>query len=595
MVVRFSKMCSVVKSNLSETWINFVICSFAMVLASPPAVADDFPNDDAVGVVRLQEYLANQEQSAQRPVEAVPVLVPDLPVSSTISPENSAEEQSPKFLRDDPSPPSHDYGVPLYAERVPYVSLEEEEHSGHHFGEHFLEMLSMPGEPLAHFTEFLTCSEHDEPQTELECRPIGLQPVPCRPDLLFETNERFLAPGFLEEGIELPTGVIWRPSFWVFGTYRAGYSYQGRNGSEDLSELTNRLDLFGQLNLSGTERLLVGLRPFDEESGSTRRFSAVDLQEGDTIDGMNAAIQTLFFEGDFGEIFPNLDPFDYGTLDIGFSVGRQPMSFQQGLLINEDRIDATTVTRNTVYGMGNLNLRMTGVYAWDEINRNNNQHDSQAQLVGLFTESDFLKSTVNADIAYVHSESNLGSVFAFGLSAIQRIHGHENTYNTSLHVLGSIPTEGETVASGRGVLLFGQSSWTPHHTNDLVYLNGFWAIDKFTSPARGTLAGGPLGQTGILFAAAGLGRFGAPLSNQASDVAGGSLGYQLFFNHTKQQVIFELGGRESTNGGDGALGTGTRFQRALNQHWILVVDGFVSKQESRDVVPGARIEVLAKF
>ncbi|MDA7528148.1 hypothetical protein N8590_04095, partial [bacterium] len=112
---------------------------------------------------------------------------------------------------------------------------------------------------------------------------------------------------------------------------------------------------------------------------------------------------------------------------------------------------------------------------------------------------------------------------------------------------------------------------------------------------RGTLAGGPLGQTGILFAAAGLGRFGAPLSNQASDVAGGSLGYQLFFNHTKQQVIFEVGGRESTNGGDGALGAGTRFQRALNQHWILVIDGFVSKQESRDVIPGARIEVLAKF
>lgn len=595
MVVRFSKMCSIVKSILSTTWINFAFSGVAMVCVAQSAVADDISNDETVGVVRLLEYSANQVESAQTPVEATPILIPDLPESSTISADASVEEQSPKFLKDDPSPPSYDYGVPLYAERVPYISLEDEEHSGHHLGEHFLEVLSMPAEPLAHFTEFLTCSEHDEPQTELECRPIGLQPIPCRPDLLFETNERFLAPGFLEEGIELPTGVIWRPSFWVFGTYRAGYSYQGRDGSDDLSELSHRLDLFGQLNLSGTERLLIGMRPFDKESGSTRRFSAVDLQDGETIDGMNAAIQTLFFEGDFGEIFPNLDPFDFGTLDIGFSVGRQPMSFQQGLLINEDRIDATTVTRNTVSGMGNLNLRMTGVYAWDEINRNNNQHDSRAQLVGLFTESDFLKSTVNADIAYVHSESNLGSVFAFGLSAIQRFHGHENTYNTSLHVLGSIPTEGETTASGRGVLLFGQSSWTPHHTNDLVYLNGFWAIDQFTSPARGTLAGGPLGQTGILFAAAGLGRFGAPLSNQASDVAGGSLGYQLFFNHTKQQVIFEVGGRESTNGGDGALGAGTRFQRALNQHWILVIDGFVSKQESRDVIPGARIEVLAKF
>ncbi|WP_230379703.1 hypothetical protein, partial [Microbacterium sp. ZXX196] len=75
-----------------------------------------------------------------------------------------------------------------------------------------------------------------------------------------------------------------------------------------------------------------------------------EFREGQWLDGLNADIQTLFFEGDFGEIFPNLDPYDVHRYDIGFSIGRQPVSFQQGLLINEDMVDAVTVTRNTVNG-----------------------------------------------------------------------------------------------------------------------------------------------------------------------------------------------------------------------------------------------------
>ena len=129
-----------------------------------------------------------------------------------------------------------------------------------------------------------------------------------------------------------------------------------------------------------------------------------------------------------------------------------------------------------------------------------------------------------------------------------------------------------------------------------MYLNGFWAIDQFTSPARGTLAGGPLGQTGILFSAAGLGRFGSALSNQASDAAGASLGDQMFFEHTRQQVVFEVGGRKSTNGvDDGAIAAGVRYQKAIGQHWVMIVDGIVAKAEGRDVAPGTRIEFLAKF
>jgi hypothetical protein len=190
----------------------------------------------------------------------------------------------------------------------------------------------------------------------------------------------------------------------------------------------------------------------------------------------------------------------------------------------------------------------------------------------------------------------MGDLMAVGLSAIQRLHGFHNTYNSSVHFLGSFPTDGETPASQQGELLFSQLSWTPHHTDDLVYVNAFWAIDTFVSPARGPLMGGPLGQTGILFASAALGRFGAPLNNQANSVVGGSLGYQLFFEDTKQQMIFEVGGRQDTNGVDqSSVGGGARYQRALNQHWIFVTDGFLVKPEQGNLGPSARVELLMKF
>jgi len=489
-----------------------------------------------------------------------------------------------------------------YAPNVQYDPCvpEEEEPFAAHLIEGFLHAIEKPAEPMADcFASFLH-AEHDEPHTRLDSHAIGIQPGPERPPLLIETNEKFLGIGFLEQGVEIHTGAIWRPALWVFGTYRTGINHFDGGAGRHIGEWANRLDLFSQLNLSGTERIVLGLRPFDEEENSARNFGGYDIDRNRGLDGWNGDVQTLFFEGDFGEIFPNLDPYDTRALDYGFSVGRQPMSFQQGLLLNEDRIDAVTVTRNTLNGSGNLNLRSTVVYAWNEINRNNlagpNLNDGDAQLVGLFTESDFRKNTVNADVAYVWSNNGIDDLVVAGLSGIRRISGFHNTYNSSLHFLTSIPTNGETNLAGQGELLFSQFSWTPHHTHDLIFLNAFWAIDQFTSASRGTLAGGPLGQTGLLFSAAGLGRYGAPLNNQAANVAGASLGYQMFFDHTHQQVTFEVGARQDTDQtNQAALASGIRYQKKLDEHWIVVVDAFISKREAQRVGQGGRVELQMKF
>lgn len=108
--------------------------------------------------------------------------------------------------------------------------------------------------------------------------------------------------------------------------------------------------------------------------------------------------------------------------------------------------------------------------------------------------------------------------------------------------------------------------------------------------------GGPLGQTGVLFGGIGLGQYGAPLAVRTDNLAGASLGYQMFFDHTRQQLIWEIGGAKETKGAArGALGTALRYQKAIGQHSIVVVDGFVSKHEGEGVSQGMRTEWRVKF
>jgi hypothetical protein len=160
-----------------------------------------------------------------------------------------------------------------------------------------------------------------------------------------------------------------------------------------------------------------------------------------------------------------------------------------------------------------------------------------------------------------------------------------------------VPTNQETLATGRGTLLFGQASMSPHGSPDLIYATGFWAIDKFSSAARNPEVGGPLGQVGILFASPAFGRFGAPLNNQATRAVGGAIGYQLFLDQTRKQLIFELGARTNTDDGPaaGQIGFGARYQQAFCRHFIMILDSFVAKQEKFDVASGARAILLIKF
>ncbi len=397
--------------------------------------------------------------------------------------------------------------------------------------------------------------EHGDSNSRFSDEPIPLEDIPDRPRPLIEIGPKFLGSGNINQGFTIPTGAVWTPAFMVFGSLRtATQGFDSGVADVQVAEAVARLDLFGNLYLTQTERVVIGFRPLDQD-GRFTSYTLLNDRAGAPIPGpdgtvpddfqeeLNYHINTLFFEGDLAELFPKLDWDDSSPLDYYISVGRQPLSFQDGLLINEDAIDMVGLTRANVKLAGFVNTRIAGVFGWNEINRPTggpNLEDDKALLFGLFTETDTRKRTVELDAIYVHSNDVNGSGIYGGLGTTQRI----GEYNNSFRVVGSYPIGDETPFNQAGVVIHNQFGFTPHHTHNWAYINLFGGIGNFRSASRGPSNGGPLGSTGLLFSAVGIGRFGAALGNQADEAVGGGIGYQMFFGTARrQQLIVEVGGR----------------------------------------------------
>ncbi|MGD2067371.1 MAG: hypothetical protein PVI57_01700 [Gemmatimonadota bacterium] len=455
-----------------------------------------------------------------------------------------------------------------------------------------------------------------------QCQP--LEEIPSRPRPIIELGTPFLGTGNIGDGFTLPTGAVWQPSFLLFGSLRTALQ-GGRDGLTDseLVEAVARLDLFGNLYLTQTERVVVGYRPLDEE-GAFTRYTIRARQGGETVPGvpeefqdeLNGELATLFFEGDLNEIFPNLDNDDSGGGSWYFSVGRQPLAFQDGMIVNEDQLDMVGLTRANLKAFGSVNTRITGVYAWGAVNRlgPGNARDRDAQLFGLFSEIDTRATTLEIDAAYVMGGDLTGDGVHVAIGDTRRI----GRFNNTFRVLASFPAGDEFVSNTQGFLVHDQFSWTPHHNHNLWYIGAFVGIESYRPAAVGPSAGGALGRTGILFAAPGIGRIGAPLGGTADDAAGGSIGHQMFFGHTRQQLIVEVGARTRYKDPEGfdpdvdsgapfedVLGGGFRYQAAMGRRFVFLVDGigtydfgvdedFLGDDESRLGLVG-RVELSVAF
>lgn len=470
-----------------------------------------------------------------------------------------------------------DHSLELSDEIVPYQEL----------GEGFIER----PKPVTEIIEDSLFPQNRERDALIQKRNEGSPDleIPERKTLFGENP--FLGLGAITPGFESPTGAVWQPSLIIFGEYRSAVQ-TFNNGDDEITEWANRLDLFANYYLTPTERFFVGVRPLDRNNDFTGYRLGGNRGSG-SEDAFNFELRSLYFEGDFGELFPRLDPDDTGNLDYGFSVGRQPVIFQDGIMLN-DSIDAIGITRSSLFLFGSSATRITAMYGRNQVNRGDNVRDKDASIYGLFVSSDYEKATWDADFAYVDgSQETGGDGLYFGLAQTRRF-GH---INSTLRANFSWALDEETEAVDTGTLLTAQLSRTPTWNHDLIYLNAFAGIGDYTSAARDPSVGGPLGNIGILYAAVGLGNYGAPLGNRANEAVGGAVGYQHFFDDEKsRQLIIEAGGRASTGGGgDSAVAIGAQYQRALDDHAILVLGAFASNHEDRGTGGGGRVELRIKF
>ncbi len=439
-----------------------------------------------------------------------------------------------------------------------------------------------------------TRKEEPGGSSRLSEEPIPLEKLPERPAPIIELGQHLLGTGTLPVGFKMPGGAVWQPAFFTWGTLRTGVHDVELGNDSRRSAWVNRADIFGQLNLTPTERVLVSLRPLDENgqfAGVT--FSPTRRTENNQF---NDTIRTLYFEGDLGEMLPDLDPGDRHALDYGIAVGRMPLFFQEGMLVN-DPLNSVGIVRNSLHlGPAASNLRVTGILGYGNVNRGGTQVlDKSARLYGLFSELDVPASTVDVDFAYVDASTTTGRGVYGGVSAVQRIWGW---LNTTFRVLGSYPLDQATTSVGKGFLLYSAISWTPESTDDIVYVNLYGALNNYTAAARDAGLGGPLTNVGILYESVGLGSgYGNVLPNAAQDSVGGAVGYQKFFNGTRTQIIFELGARRGTAAPDekldGALAI--RFQQAIGRHLIARLEGFGHAKEGVHTQYGARYELFLKF
>lgn len=433
--------------------------------------------------------------------------------------------------------------------------------------------------------------------------------IPDRPPLLLEIGDPFLDTGELDAGFELPTGAVWQPRLWVFGTLRTAVQTTDTGDADRISEWVNRLDLFANLQLTGTEKVVVGIRPFDEnqpDDFSGYRFEPSD-DEG-FKDDLNVDIRTLFAEGDFGSLFPAFDPEGQSLIDFGFTVGRQPLIFQDGILIS-DTVDAAGLARNNIRLPGVSNLRVAGVYGWDGFDETTRSaggvgvvDDENLQLAGLFTEWDLPLTTINLDGLYVWDDTQRdGDGIYAGISAAQRI----GELNTTFRVNGSLARRGQSALVRDGILLSSELSWTPYGTNDTTYFNPFVAFGEFLQAAREEIdGGGPLAPLGILFASPNIGEYGSEMVNRANDVAGVALGYQAFWDDNRRNLALEFAFRKDLGLDDGfdesldgfdQYGIGFQLQQAIGQRMLFQLEGYGVLQEDRDEAYGGRAEFLYQF
>ncbi len=393
-----------------------------------------------------------------------------------------------------------------------------------------------------------------------------------------------------------PTNLVLQ-KFYIYGDYRIAYA-QNNLANGDRSVFAHRLNLELDYWITATERIHMFTGPFQDGNSFMR------IENGEFIDDLDffdTNTDTLFFEGDLGQILGGFND-EYAAFDLPFTAGLVPLLFQNGIWMQDAMIGlaATIPARNSPW-LDWSNYDVTFFAAFDKVSSDAFLFNEDAgQLYGATTFIESRGGYFEAGYAYINdTKDSARSYHNIGISYTRR---YLNFVSNSMRVIVNAGQRGpESARTADGVLLLVENTLiTPLPYNLLPYVNVFAGFDRPQPAARAAVFGGVLFNTGILFQSDAL--TGYPtLDATGNNTYGLASGVDLLGPDYNQQLIieaaaFQVRGPSAGRSAPGdQAGVGIRYQVPISNAHLLRFDAMYGWLDNSRDISGARAEFRWKF
>ncbi len=398
------------------------------------------------------------------------------------------------------------------------------------------------------------------------------------------------------------------PQLLVYGDLRAAAAWNDDgvevNGETHQATVATRLNLDVDFRITANERIHAFLRPFDKD-GSFLRYDFDGKNDAGSEGGLDANLETLFFEGDWGAMLQGFTGRE-NQLDLPFTLGFVPLFTQNGIWINDAFYGgAIAIPAFNSRTLDVSNADLTFFAGFDKITTPAVPEDA-AQFYGIAGFAEANQGYWEYGYAFVDSDIE-GLAYHNTTVAFSKRYGANLT--NSVRIINNSGQDGAAgIKTADGTLVLIENSWITRKPYTLVpYFNLFAGFDRPQPLARAAGTGGALVNTGITFESDGLTGF-PTLDDSGRDSYGGAFGVQYLFN-LDRQIVFEVAAvrrmeDRSIATGD-QIGFGLRFQEPLTNAWILRLDAIYGLRDDGrsalgQVVPvkdifGGRVEIRRKF
>lgn len=360
--------------------------------------------------------------------------------------------------------------------------------------------------------------------------------------------------------------------------------------------LANRLNLDLDLKLTATERFHAFVSPMDVAGQFTRL--QIDRGIAEFIEEFDPNFDTVFFEGDLGSIVGGLAGIE-SPWDLPITAGYFPWLAQNGVWFSDVVLGvAATLPARNASALDWSNFDVTIFSIFDELNSPAfpGFHEVQTHGGALFL--DAYGGYIEAGYAYLHNQTD--SLLSYHNASIAYTRRIQDIASTSFRVLLNDGQQAAVKTADGQLLLWENSLITRRPSHVIPYWNLFAGFGRPQSVARAAGSGGVLFNTGILFETDGLNNT-PTLDPSAANTYGMVLGINMLEKDFLQQLVLE-GGVVAARGSaafrntmGNQYGFAARYQRALNNAWILRLDGLYGIVEGAPNIAALRSELRWKF